>query len=271
MWLPAFKYVKGLLAQKGQFLLPNGQPYEGGYHKLYNGETYTGDVPSTDSVRIFEDDSEPHISIPEYEDKLVSQQIHPEVEDYDKGFFLRYFIKDTRNGKIVEVNKDTSKKKLVEKYLIGVSVKWILEKPVKDIFNQGYLFKGAVTRNKENTLKASLTIKGLDTFITEYDKFVNIESDIQGYKFEELPKAEKIRIIRNISTIQSKPKKEPKPRFKKKPQKQPLLPRSPIQTASTLPNPRRSGGSGGGGYETGTFSEDGSGNGFDPNNNLMQD
>ena len=107
MWLPAFKYIKGLLAQKGQFMLPNGQPYEGAYHKLYNGETYTGDVPSTDSVRIFEDDSEPHLPVPEYEDKLVSQQVYPEVEDYDKGFFLRYFIKDTRNGKIVEVDKDT--------------------------------------------------------------------------------------------------------------------------------------------------------------------
>lgn len=270
MWLPAFKYVKGLLAQRGQFTLPNGKPYEGPYHKLYTGETFTGDVPSVDSKRIFEDDSEPHLSEPTYEEMLVSEPVFPNVEDYDKGFFLRYFIKDNRNGKIIEVKKDTWSKKLVEKYLSGVTVKWILDKPVKDIFSQGYLYKGAESRNKENTLKASLEMKGLAEYITEYDKFANIQSDVEGYKFEELPKPEKIRIIRQISNIQKSPP-PPKPRFEERPKKQ--LPRKKVVQASALSNPRRSGGGSRGrlsSYETGIFSEDGQNNGFDVNDNLMQ-
>lgn len=215
-FLPAFKYLKGKFASRGQFLLPNGQPYEGAYHQLYNGETYTGSVPSKDAIRIFKDDSEPHLPLPEYADKLVSEPVYPQPEDYDKGYFLRYFIKDTRNGKIIEVKKETSRKKLEQKYLKGITVKWILEKPVRDIFNQGYLYKGAATRNKENTQKANLELKGLDLFVTEFDKYVNIESDVEGYKFEDLSREEKLKIIKRTSNIQkNKPELKLKSRFGK--------------------------------------------------------
>ena len=211
MWLPAFKYIKGLLAQRGQFLLPSGQPYEGSYHELYNGRTFTKDIPSVDSIEIFADDSEPHLPEPTYEQKIVSEPVYPTPEDYEKGFFLRYFVKDKRNGKIIEAKSTTYKEKTKEKFLLGVDLKWILEKPVKDIFNQGYLYKGAITRNKENTKKQDLVMKGLYDFIIEYDKFVNIESDVEGYKFEELPRVEKMRIIEKVSSIQNKPKVKPKP------------------------------------------------------------
>lgn len=257
MWLPAFKYIKGLFALRGEFLLPNGEPYEGSYHKLYNGETYTGSAPSKNAIRIFQDDSEPHIPLPEYEDKIVSEPVFPEPEDYEKGFFLRYFIKDTRNGKIIEVNKQTSQKKLEEKYFQGISLKWILDKPVKDIFNQGYLYKGAATRNKENTTKASLEMKGLELFIVEFDKFVNIESDVEGYKFEELPRTEKVRIIRQVSNIQITPKEKPLKRFEKpKPIKKSVRPQRPTKLP-TLPTRRTGGGGGGSSRETQYFiSED---------------
>mgnify|MGYP000194437083 CR=1 FL=1 len=259
MWLPAFKYIKGLLAQQGQFLLPTGQPYQGSYHKLYNGQTYTGNVPNVDSIEIFADDSEPHLPEPTYEDKIVSEQVYPVPEDYKKGFFLRYFIKDTRNGKIIEVKKQTSTQKLKEKYLIGTSIKWIIDKPIKDIFNQGYLFKGAITRNKENAKKGALILKGLDTFITEYDKFADIQSDVEGYKFEELPRKEQVRIISGISSIQSKPLVAPKPRFKKKVP----IKVEPIEEAvntSTSGN-SSSGGGGGGGGGSQNFDESGNNSG----------
>ena len=207
-WLPAFKFLSGLFAKGGQFLTGAGQPYEGAYHKLYNGKTFTGSKPGKNSVEIFLDDSEPHFDLPTYEDKLVTEPTLPEPGDYDKGFFNRYFIKDLRGGKIVEVNKITFDKKEEKKYLIGTTVRWILQKPVKDIFNQGFLFKGAATRNKENTMKASLQMKGIDQFITKYDKYVNIESDVEGFKFEELPPQEKRRIIQKQSPLRTPPKLE---------------------------------------------------------------
>lgn len=269
MWLPAFKYIKGLLALRGQFMLPSGEPYEGPYHELYNGETYTGSAPNVNAIRIYADDSEPHLPEPTYEEKLVTESVFPSPEDYDKGFFLRYYVKDNRNGKIIEVKKTTYKEKLKEKYLSGTSIKWILDKPVKDIFNQGYLYKGAITRNKENVKKGSLEIKGLDTFITEYDKFVNIESDLEGYKFEELPRNEKIRIIKKISNFQKTPKKAPKPRFKKKLKKK-LIPIDDLGNTQTSTNPTSGGSSsgGGGGYNETYTSIDDAMDGGPTNNNF---
>lgn len=257
MWIPAFKVLKGLIAQAGQFLLPSGAPYTGPYHKYYNGKTYTGSTPSKDAVEIFADDSEPHLPLPEYEDLLVSEQTGPEPEDYDRGYFYRYFVKDNRNGKIIEVKKETQTKKLKEQYLSGVELKWIITKPVKDIFNQGYLFKGSATRNKENVMKANLDMKGLDNYITEFDTFANIESDVEGFKFEELPKPEKIRIIRKISNLQKLPLVKPKPRFKKPtPIKKSVRP-FPVRTQPTPPRPTTSsgGGGGGGGLNSGIYDE----------------
>ncbi len=291
-WLPAFKYLKGLFARGGEFLLANGEPYEGSYHELYSGETFTGAIPTKNSVQIFRDDSEPHLNPDLLENKLATEQTFPEPEDYDKGFFIRYFIKDVRNGKIVEVKKNTYNEKSNEKTLIQTTVKWILTKPVKDIFNQGYLFKGALTRNKENTLKASLILKNLDKFIVQYDKFVNVESDVKGYKFEELPKEDKRRIILQQSTLRTPPKlyyphymyhpktgeealvqneKEhnrymklkwvhEKPRFIKKPKigrfrKKPRIVR-PTQQTPTSTNPiGGGGGGGGGGLNSGIYDE----------------
>lgn len=204
-WLPAFKYIKGLFALEGLFLKGNGQNYVGPYHELYNGETYTGSFPSADSERIYRDEDEPALD-PKVEDKFFTEQTFPEPEDYDRGFFTRYFLKDLRNGKLVETTKNTYGKKTEESYILGTTLKWILTKPVKDIFNQGFLYKGAITRNKENTLKASLIMKGLTDFIVKYDKFVNVKSDVEGFKFEELPPAEKRRIIIQQSSLRTPPK-----------------------------------------------------------------
>lgn len=274
MWLPAFKYIKGLFALRGQFTFGNGAPYEGAYHKLYNGETYTGAVPSTESVRIFFDDSEPALPDITYDNLLVSEPIYPQPEEYTKGFFTRYFVKDSRNGKIVEVKKETYSKKLKEKYLKGTTIKWILEKPVRDIFNQGFLYKGAATRNKENTQKANLELKGLDLFVTEFDKYVDIESDVEGYRFEDLSREEKLRIIKRTSNIQKKKPKEKIKRFKKiKPIKRSVRPepRTTAPVLSTAPRRTGSGGGGGGGYsnnDEGIFDEGNRGGGFGGGGNV---
>ena len=290
-WLPAFKYIKGLMAPAGLFMQPNGEPYEGSYHELYNGKTFTGDIPSKDSVRIYKDDSEPHLPDYKYENSLVSEPVYPSPEDYEKGFFMRYYIKDHRDSKLFEVEKQTYIKKIEEKFLSGTDLKWILDKPIKDIFNQGYLYKGAITRNKENTKKASIILNGLDLFITEYDKFVDIQSDVKGYKFEELPRMEKVRIIRKISNLQSKPKVTPKPRFKKKLKKNmkgfhimpdgtrmrdsdmPNYSNTPTTSSNTTTSSGGGGGGGGGGnqyFDSNDGSPDGSsmGNSNSSNNTL---
>ena len=258
MWLPVFKYLVKF-ARAGMFKFKSGQSYEGAYVETSTGKFYAGDKPGDETLELIYDDSEisPAISVDEPE--FVSEAIYPEPSDYDRGFMMRYFLRKDTSDKIIEVGKQYYDSALTKLYFKGTTVKWILEKPVKDIFNQGYLFKGAATRNKENTLKASLQLRGLDTFITEYDKFVNIESDVEGYKFEELPPKEKIRIIRQQpSTIQKVPIKPAKPKFKRLIKKKPKKTLKPLPQRKRSPLRNRGGGGGGSAFydEQGIFDRD---------------
>lgn len=215
MWLPAFKYIKKF-AKLGQFQLPDGTGYQGAYTVGPDGVARTGDIPSVSSKVLKSIDipleEGPNDNLGQY----TSEKIVPTPEDYEKGFMLRYFIKKDTSDKIVEVSKTNYGKYQAKGFIKTCILKWILTKPTKDIFNSGYLYKGSITRNKENTKIASNEVKGLDKFITEYDKFIEVESDVEGYKFEELTNDEKVRIIKaNFSNLQSKPRVKPKSRFGK--------------------------------------------------------
>lgn len=249
MWLPVFKYLLKF-AKQGMFTLPNGSPYEGNYVETSNGKFFAGDSPGDESKRLTLQENTATITQTIIE-TIQPEPIYPTPEDYDKGFMLRYFVKKTTSDTILEVEEAKYNEVVAKPVYRGVVVKWILEKPAKDIFNQGYLYKGAITRNKENVNIATVNFKGLNNFITEYDKFVNIESDVEGYKFEDLSREEKLRIIKRLpSTLQKSPKVKPKPRFKKRPPSKPIV--SPPRTRTI------SGGGGGfSGYRDEGFNEEG--------------
>lgn len=219
MWLPAFKILKGLFALKGKFTLAeNGAEYEGPYFTTSQGESFTGSHPSPSSQKIIAlPDHEHEEDFPGEGNAFSNESPYPRPEDYKTGYFKRHFVLDTRNGVINEVLKSnyTIAENLL--YMKTGTVDWVIEKPVKDIFNQGYLFKGAATRNRESILKLSLSLPKIDEYITDYGKFADIESDVEGYRFEELPRKEQERIIKKEApTVQQYPIRKIKPRFKDK-------------------------------------------------------
>lgn len=272
MWLPVFKYLLKF-AKAGMFKFKTGQSYEGAYVETSTGKFYAGEKPGDESLELIYDDSEISPAISEETEEFVGISIYPEPSDYKRGFMMRYFLKKDTSDKIIEVTKNRYDRSITKLFFKGTSIKWILEKPVKDIFNQGYLYKGAATRNKENTQKGNLELKGLVTFITEYDKFVNIESDVEGYKFEELPPKEQIRIIRNKpSTLQKHPKKLRKPKFKRTLKKQKvkreLPPLPPRRRPPTGGGGRRGGGLGYSNNDEGIFDEGNIGNEYGSGGNI---
>jgi len=220
MWTPPFKILKGLVAQPGEFKFSDGSDYEGPYHKTADGEFFTGNKPSKNQ-RSLEPTGDNENMATKYLDDFgglvnsTTEINYPTPKDYKTGFFIRYFLNDTRVDKITEVKAGTYNEYTKELFIKGVQVKWILEKPVKDIFNEGFLFKGAATRNRENILKASLIIPKLQYYITDYGQFTDVKSDVEGFKFIDLPAKEQNRIIRNSRTnIQEAPLVSLKPRFK---------------------------------------------------------
>ena len=273
MWLPIFKYLLKF-AKPGMFAFKStGQEYEGAYVETNTGKLYAGNSPTDTKEELVATDSDAirdrGITPPVFE----SDTVYPSPADYERGYMIRYFLKNNTSGKIIEVSSNNFTKFNNKPYYKGSELKWILDKPAKDIFNQGYVFNGAITRNKANTKQVSFIVKGLDIFITEYDQFVNIESDVEGFKFEELPKKEKIRIIKQQRpNLQRKPKVKPKP-FKR-PTVVPILNETPEpQTTQTTTSSGGGGGGGGGGnqyFDSNDGSPDGGsmGNSNSSNNTL---
>ncbi len=254
MWVPKMKFLSGLFALLGQFRLPDGTFYEGPMHKDELGRFKTGAAPSIDSLQLIEDPDE--IT----DEQILEQEFFSSIEnlptpsDYKTGFMKRYFLKDTITNKIIEVNRNFYRKdrKAKELYIQKLIIKWVITKPVKDIFNQGYVFEGAATRNKKAVMKANLEMKGIIDYISDYAKFASVQSDVEGFKFEELPPKEQTRIIRQTSSnLRTKPK----------PDKGNLrdgggLVYNNNPTTSSLPTPNipsSSGGSSGGGGGGGSF------------------
>lgn len=202
MWVPKMKFLSGLFARLGLFTLPNGASYEGPYHQNELGQFMTGDSPSPDSQVLIENPEE--LTDDQIQDLEFFSSIEnlPTPEDYKTGFMNRYFLKNTITGKIIEVdenfyNKDSRSQEL---YIQKLILKWVISKPVKDIFNQGYVFEGAATRNQKAVMKANLEMKGIINYIVNYSQFADIESDVEGFKFEELPAPEQYRIIKQSSS-----------------------------------------------------------------------
>ena len=202
MWVPKMKFLSGLFALLGQFRLPDGTFYEGPMHQDEMGRFKTGESPTVDSLIIIEDPDEITDEQILEEEFFSSVENLPTPGDYKTGLMKRYFLKNTITNKIIESDKNFYQKDIRSKklYIQKLVIKWVITKPVKDIFNQGYVFEGAATRNKKTVMKANLEMKGIIDYITDYAKFANIQSDVEGFKFEELPPKEQTRIIKQTSS-----------------------------------------------------------------------
>ena len=186
------------------FRLPTGEPYSGYYFEDYKGNAYAGKSPAESTTQLVPIKREETVEdLP-----LISSAIKPKVEDYDRGFFKRYYLKDSRNGKIVETTEKIYNSELEKLFIKGTTIDWVIQKPAKDLIIEGSLYQGAITRNKLKVQQAEQQLRGIADYITQYDEFVEVESTMEGYSFEELPYNQKVNAIDLLpSSIQS-PKKE---------------------------------------------------------------
>jgi len=206
MYLPKIK-IKLPKFTLGDFLsFGNGEPYSGYYYEDYKGQYFSGKEPSNTSVPLVLQD--PTEADSEEENFIIQQNVKPKVEDYDKGFFKRYYLKDSRNGKIVETNEKIYNSELEKLFIKGTTIDWVIQKPANDILIEGSLYQGAITRNKLKVQQAEQQLRGIADYITQYDEFVEVESYTEGYSFEELPYKQKLNAIDLLPSNIQKPKKE---------------------------------------------------------------
>ncbi len=108
----------------------------------------------------------------------------PTEEDYIQGTFGRYFLQDVRSGEIKEINSETYKNIANKGYYRRTKLEWNLLGPSEDETVNGYIYPGAVARNRDVVSQAEEVIPGMTEFLSDLKQFVVEEAS----KFKQLKK-----------------------------------------------------------------------------------
>ena len=108
----------------------------------------------------------------------------PTEEDYIQGTFRRYFLQDVRSGEIKEITSETYKSIADKGYYRRTKLEWNLLGPSEDETVNGYIYPGAIARNRDVVLQAEEVIPGMTEFLSDLKQFVVEEAS----KFKQLKK-----------------------------------------------------------------------------------
>jgi|TARA_B110000483_G_C18040760_1_gene482493 hypothetical protein len=176
MYLPKSKYKGPFTAADGAkkvLVLDTKEVYKGKYFVTYKDELFEGRFPKEAGRKlIFQDtllkkEEEKNTPL-----KPIPSLVIPVEADYENKKFKRYFSKDRRSGKIVELSLKEFKK--VKKYpsYKCIELEWWIEGPVEDTSYNGYIYKGAATRNLETLNSYSKDFFGIKDYLYTLDEFV---------------------------------------------------------------------------------------------------
>lgn len=178
----------------------SGEFYYGPYFETSNGKKYTGTTPYSGNTRELEELPEDTV-LPGTDDTTIRKGkntydiLRNDPQAFNLKFtlplpvyfptnipagisFKRYFAKDIRTEKIVEIslqtytdlkNKDT---KYYYPNFVIVEVVWVIEGPATDTQSGSYIVPGVATQNRNAVQRAERIIPGLSNYITDYLQFV---------------------------------------------------------------------------------------------------
>lgn len=173
MYLPKTKYSAPKHTPGGEFSL-QGVEYVGWYIRTFKDEYYTGKTFSKDSRLLIKLVTENNVIDANQNDPytFASSIVGPTDKDRANGNWTRYFVKDPRNLKIIEVDKVKYNLFKRKPYLTLISVNWILKGPAKNMTINGYQYFGAESQNRANVQKLEKNMPGISSFIKDYSQFV---------------------------------------------------------------------------------------------------
>ena len=159
----------------------------GGKYKMAFEDLKTGNFSK--AIKLFENiGSNPAYNMvpPGLKNKSTEQFYYakPVEDDYIQGTFRRYFLQDVRNGEIKEITSETYKSIADKGYYRRTKLEWNLLGPSEDEKVNGYIYPGAVARNRDVVLQAEEVIPGITEFLSDLKQFVVEDSS----KFKQLKK-----------------------------------------------------------------------------------
>lgn len=176
MFLPKSKYKGPFTATSGDKELlykDTLKPFRGSYIVTYKNKYYEGKTPQEAKKEL--------ILKSLYEEQQANKNkfkgpkaaiIEPSEKDYKNKKFTRYFTKDKRSGRILEVTKDEFNRVKKLPAHLCTSLEWWIEGPAEDTKYNGYIYFGATTRNAKAVEEAEKKIKGIKNYLKNLAEFV---------------------------------------------------------------------------------------------------
>jgi len=170
MYLPKSRY-KIKSTPGNEFKNEDGSNYIGRYVETADGRFFKGSSPAENLEEIFSNTSEEETNRIQIE-RPYNDYYGPTDEDYERGFFIRYFTKDKRNGTFTELGREQWKEKRQLSYVTSGQIEWLLKGPVFDGQINNIPYKGTSTKNLERLEELEKEFPGLKRFFFHTEKFV---------------------------------------------------------------------------------------------------
>ena len=158
MYLPKTKFKKITGAGKNIIDTVTGSPYTGPIVQDFLGNLLKGANPFTASntLKNASEDTQP-------DDNFKNHYPQPTSKDYERGIFLRYFAKDSRSGKIVELNKESYLKEKADNklYRRAIKLEWYINGPAEDQVMGQYKYPGTRSKNQDVIKQAEKQLPGI--------------------------------------------------------------------------------------------------------------
>jgi len=151
-----------------EFTDANNQPYYGKVIRTSSGRVFAGESINNTQGALNKVRTSDLTKIA----RPFNDYYGPLDEDYKKGFYIRYFLRDTRDGKFAEVSLKQWKEKKLLNYVLAGKFVWILKGPVNDGVLDGISFKGTSTKNRETLQNLEKTYPGILNFFKSTSEFV---------------------------------------------------------------------------------------------------
>jgi hypothetical protein len=142
-----------------------GNKYFGKYVADFKGNYYKGEsiTPKSEKLLVI-----PHSHGSDDQDErfgtsFVTYYPKPNDKDYKIGTLMRYFVKDTRTGKIYELTKKrfVMFKREGRTTIKLLKLEWKIKGDPEDQIMNGYLYPGLKAQNADITKQANLVLPGI--------------------------------------------------------------------------------------------------------------
>jgi hypothetical protein len=200
-YIPKSLTNNNLFTNGGEFADPNGKPYSGYYHQLFDGKIYSGKTPLEPTKRLlttipkneslnqiqntptnleYSNLTQKNQKLFEYGKNPTAFIPQPKGEDYKRGQIERYFAKKRNEtpSRILEINQSTYNDIITQSgeynYALWQVVKifWKISGPLRDTRNpNGIITAGIVDTNERLVNFTNREFRGIKQYLSNLIQF----------------------------------------------------------------------------------------------------